>query len=86
MAPELLCNKQYSLKVDVYSFGVVLWEICSRRTPYHDQTTPMAIVKHVVMEKGRPMKALINQGCPEALVTLMEKCWAEDADQRPYFP
>lgn len=25
MAPELLDNKQYSLKVDVYSFGIVLW-------------------------------------------------------------
>lgn len=25
MAPELLMNKQYSLKVDVYSYAVVLW-------------------------------------------------------------
>ena len=25
MAPELLDNKQYSLKVDVYSFAVVMW-------------------------------------------------------------
>lgn len=75
MAPELLTNKQYSLKVDVYSFAIVLWEICSRRTPYHEHATPMAIVRHVVMEKGRPDKGLINAGCPAGVVGLMEECW-----------
>lgn len=60
MAPELLCNKQYSLKVDVYSFGVVLWEICSRRTPYHNIGNQMGIVKHVVLDKGRPLLDLIE--------------------------
>jgi len=35
MAPELLDNRQYSIKVDVYSYAVVLWEICARKTPYN---------------------------------------------------
>lgn len=30
MAPELLENRNYTLKVDVYSYAIVLWEICSR--------------------------------------------------------
>lgn len=61
MAPELLTNKQYSLKVDVYSFAILLWEICCRKTPYHNLPNQMAIVKHVVLEKGRPLLELINK-------------------------
>lgn len=49
MAPELLDNKQYSNKVDIYSFAVVLWEICSRKTPYNELSSPMAIIKHVTI-------------------------------------
>jgi serine/threonine protein kinase len=55
MAPELLSNKQYSLKVDVYSFGVLLWEICARKTPYHNLPNQMDIVRHVLLQKGRPL-------------------------------
>lgn len=49
MAPELLDNKQYSNKVDIYSYAVVLWEICSRKTPYNELSSPMAIIKHVTI-------------------------------------
>jgi serine/threonine protein kinase len=65
MAPELLENKQYSTKIDVYSFGIVLWEICCRRTPYHTLKTPMAIVRHVAVEKQRPLLDLIPSACPK---------------------
>lgn len=76
MAPELLCNKQYSLKVDIYSFSIVMWEICARKTPYHNLKSPMEIVKHVVTEKGRPIIDLVGEGCPRELIELMKKCWS----------
>ena len=64
MAPELLENKQYTSKIDVYSYAIVLWEICSRRTPYHNLKTPMEIVKHVLVGKERPLMELIQKNCP----------------------
>jgi serine/threonine protein kinase len=80
MAPELLDNKQYSIKVDVYSYAVVLWEICARKTPYNELSTPMAIIKHVTIEKKRPNMSMIPPDCPPQLLELMTKCWSHDAN------
>lgn len=85
MAPELLDNKQYSIKVDVYSYAIVLWEICARKTPYNELSNPMAIVKHVTIEKKRPNMASIPPDCPPPMIELMTQCWAEDPNLRPSF-
>ena len=85
MAPELLDNKQYSIKVDIYSFGVVLWEICARKTPYNELSSPMAIIKHVTIEKKRPNMSLIPGDCPEDLLLVMRKCWSHEPSERPSF-
>ncbi len=45
----------------------------------------MAIVKHVVVEKQRPLLELIPKQCPEELIYLMKKCWEQAADNRPNF-
>lgn len=69
MAPELLESKQYSTKVDVYSFGILLWEILARRTPYCDlKTSPMALLKHVAIDKNRPNLEMIGKDCPKDLI------------------
>jgi serine/threonine protein kinase len=78
MAPELLDNKQYSLKVDVYSFAVVMWEICARRTPYFELSNPMAIMKYVTIDKKRPNMTIIDANCPAKLLELIQICWQED--------
>jgi serine/threonine protein kinase len=85
MAPELLDNKQYSIKVDIYSFAVVLWEICSRKTPYSDLSSPMAIIKHVTIEHKRPNLGLVPADCPPDLIELMKNCWSHDPNERPCF-
>jgi serine/threonine protein kinase len=85
MAPELLDNKQYSIKVDVYSFSICLWEICSRRTPYNELSSPMAIIKHVTLEKKRPNLNAIPNDCPPGLIELMKTCWSDEPSQRPSF-
>lgn len=72
MAPELLESKQYSKKVDVYSFGILLWEILARRTPYFHLKSPMAILKHVVIDKQRPSLENISKECPLELIELMK--------------
>lgn len=85
MAPELLDNRQYSIKVDIYSYAVVLWEICARKTPYNELSTPMAIIKHVTMEKKRPNLTVIPPDCPPDLIELMKNCWAHEPHDRPSF-
>lgn len=85
MAPELLEGKQYSIKVDVYSYGILLWEILSRKTPYKNLNSPMAILKYVAIDKKRPSLDLIDSECPKEIIEVMERCWEHEPSKRPDF-
>lgn len=85
MAPEIFENKPYSLKADVFSYAICVWEVLTRQTPYKNLNSPHAIMKFVVLEKGRPDKALIPAQCPKELVSLMNNCWDQDPEKRPSF-
>ena len=85
MAPEVIENKQYTLKADVYSFGIMVWEICTRRIPYEDKKNQMQISFHVTAKKMRPDKSLIPIETPSGLRELMEYCWDHDPNKRPNF-
>lgn len=85
MAPELLENMQYSIKVDIYSYAVVLWEICSRKTPYNEVSAPMAIVRLVTVEKKRPNLTIIPPDCPPTLIEIIKQCWSHEPHDRPSF-
>ena len=84
MAPEVIENKDYSIKADVYSYGIIIWEICARKTPYGDMTQQQ-IWFYVCVKKGRPDKNLIPPHTPKSLITLMEKCWDAEPSNRPSF-
>ena len=57
MAPEIFENKPYTLPADVFSYAICVWEILTRQTPYKNLNSPHAIMKFVVIEKGRPDKS-----------------------------
>ncbi len=84
MPPEVIENKQYSIKADVYSFGIIIWECLTRRTPYSEMSQQQ-ISYHVSVKKGRPDLSLIPKEAPFGLKILMEKCWDEEANLRPSF-
>ena len=84
MAPEVIENKQYTLKADVYSYGIMVWEICTRRTPYEGKS-PQEIALNVAVKKMRPDKNLIPIETPNGLRELMEFCWDQDPNNRPNF-
>eukprot|EP00340_Litonotus_pictus_P000076 CAMPEP_0170523400 /NCGR_PEP_ID=MMETSP0209-20121228/8833_1 /TAXON_ID=665100 ORGANISM="Litonotus pictus, Strain P1" /NCGR_SAMPLE_ID=MMETSP0209 /ASSEMBLY_ACC=CAM_ASM_000301 /LENGTH=1000 /DNA_ID=CAMNT_0010811473 /DNA_START=663 /DNA_END=3665 /DNA_ORIENTATION=- len=84
MAPEVIENKQYSLKADVYSFGIMVWEICSRRTPYEGKNQN-EIAFNVTAKKMRPDKSAIPIETPHGLRELIEFCWDADQNNRPTF-
>ena len=77
MAPEVIENKNYTLKADVFSFGVILkyflflqiiiWEVLVRKTPYHDMTQQQ-ISFYVTIKKGRPDKSLIPNNAPVSVI------------------
>ena len=67
MAPEVIENKQYTLKADVFSFGIIMWEMCTRKTPYSEMSQQQ-ISFYVTVKKGRPDKSLIPHNCPPSVI------------------
>ncbi len=84
MAPEVIENKQYTLKADVYSFGIMVWEICTRKTPYGNMNQQQ-ISFNVITKQLRPDKSQIPLETPSGLKDLMEYCWDHDPNNRPNF-
>jgi serine/threonine protein kinase len=66
MAPEVIENKQYTLKADVFSYGIIIWEILTRKTPYADMSQQQ-ISFYVTVKKGRPDKSIIPHNTPPAV-------------------
>ena len=84
MAPEIFNDTMpYSKASDVFSFGIMLAQVWNERTPYFDChfDTPWALAAHVTAG-NRPT---VLDGCPAALLQLMQQCWAANPAQRPTF-
>eukprot|EP00041_Stephanoeca_diplocostata_P010103 m.160349 g.160349 ORF g.160349 m.160349 type:complete len:568 (-) comp18022_c0_seq1:286-1989(-) len=90
MAPELFLGEPaYHGEVDVYSFGVLMWELVTRRRPWAEIPNQTYLkyftsLKDKVIRGERPHLAP-GAPCSEHYRTLMEKCWSNDASQRPVF-
>ncbi|KOC59164.1 Atrial natriuretic peptide receptor 1 [Habropoda laboriosa] len=94
-APELLRMERRppegSQKGDVYSFGIIVHEIVVRRGPFHlgndCHLSPREIVEGVKRGGGSPLRPAIDESSvEEEVATLMRRCWAQDAADRPDFP
>ncbi|XP_053977333.1 atrial natriuretic peptide receptor 1-like isoform X1 [Hylaeus volcanicus] len=93
-APELLRMERRppegTQKGDVYSFAVIVHEIVVRQGPFYlgdnCDLSPREIVEGVKRGGGSPMRPAIGESSGEEVVaTLMRRCWAEDAADRPDF-
>lgn len=87
VAPEVLSIRKkravYNHKADIFSFGMLLYQMITRRHPYHN-IQPVKIDAKVV--KGdRP--SFIDTYVAEMgfifLTRLMERCWIANPDERP---
>lgn len=80
-APEILVSIPYTKKIDVYSYGIVLWEMLTRRVPFHDKNYENTY-NHVVTCNWR---LPIPHDTPQKLSNLIQKCWSRNPDDRPDF-
>ncbi|XP_015592170.1 atrial natriuretic peptide receptor 1 isoform X4 [Cephus cinctus] len=94
-SPELLRMErpppEGTQKGDVYSFAVIVHEIVVRQGPFYmgddKDLSPKEIVEGVKRGGGSPLRPLIDEAyVEEEVATLMKRCWAQDAADRPDFP
>ncbi|OMO90079.1 hypothetical protein COLO4_19401 [Corchorus olitorius] len=98
MAPEILRKDIHTEKSDVYSFAVSINEMLTGVVPYTDiRATAQA---HTVLEMSyteqqltaavvsgglRPVLAGTASGVPASMLSLIQKCWDVNPENRPSF-
>lgn len=94
IAPELLPltvlpGMPATQKGDVYSFAIILEEIVVRGGPYESARHFLdikTILDRVSGHETTPFRPFIGQrDCPPDILDLMEKCWADNPEERPPF-
>ncbi|KAL0962281.1 hypothetical protein UPYG_G00338050 [Umbra pygmaea] len=92
-APELLraecpspCGTQ---KGDIYSFGIILQELALLKGVFYiegETLSPKEIVERVALGQWPYLRpSLCPESHSEELGQLMQRCWAEDVNERPEF-
>lgn len=81
MAPEVFRHEPYNFKVDQYSFAIVLWQLLTREKPYVDKEQEDA-ARLAAYDFQRPP---IPKGTPKDVLSLIDRCWSEDPEDRPMF-
>lgn len=79
MAPEVALRQPYTEKVDIYSFGMILWQMTSGIVPFAGMYQDEYMEK-VVRGGFRPA---IRDDLPQALISLIERCWDANPFDRP---
>nr|XP_022303100.1 uncharacterized protein LOC111110782 [Crassostrea virginica]XP_022303101.1 uncharacterized protein LOC111110782 [Crassostrea virginica]XP_022303102.1 uncharacterized protein LOC111110782 [Crassostrea virginica] len=87
MAPEVFQGQKYDRSADIFSLAIMMWEMWYGRrvfseSIYADVMTSCQSVKEHVLAGARP-KFTESTPPPKEIQTLLEKCWAEVADDRP---
>mmetsp|Transcript_25785 Transcript_25785/g.76132 ORF Transcript_25785/g.76132 Transcript_25785/m.76132 type:complete len:1240 (-) Transcript_25785:267-3986(-) len=83
MAPELLRGESENTDTsDVYSFGIILYEVYSRKMPYHDMSNLKDVLRHVCDRKIN-LRPPIPESMPKDVAKLMTQSLAVDPTARP---
>uniref|UniRef100_G3NBB2 Mitogen-activated protein kinase kinase kinase 7 n=1 Tax=Gasterosteus aculeatus aculeatus TaxID=481459 RepID=G3NBB2_GASAC len=80
MAPEVFEGSNYSEKCDVFSWGIILWEVITRKKPFDEIGGSAFCIMWAVHRGTRPP---LIKDLPEAIESLMTRCWDKEPSQRP---
>jgi serine/threonine protein kinase len=81
MAPELLKDEEYSVKVDVYAFGILAWEVITQTPAFATITSAQELVNRTVNGLRPPLDQV-----PQKLRDLVTYAWDQVPKSRPGFP
>lgn len=81
MAPEVINGKNYNLKADVFSFGMILWEMRSRKRPFHQFRSRDEVFEKILKKEPLPFDKEISEDLKE----LIQNATNFDPLQRPTF-
>lgn len=80
VAPETFLDGQYLHAGDVYAFSIITYEIYTNERPFNNCDYRKLLIN--LLKGNRPQfKAPI----PECIKKLIEKCWADNPNDRPTF-
>ncbi|HZU99802.1 MAG TPA: serine/threonine-protein kinase, partial [Planctomycetota bacterium] len=79
MAPEQLGGRRVGASADAFALGVILHEALTGALPFPG-TTPLAIFQS--MKAGKSAKAQASKGCPESVLSLLDRALALDPAAR----
>jgi serine/threonine protein kinase len=83
-APEMFEETAYDEKVDVYSYSMVLYEVLCQQVPFEEVTDKARLCLKVLQGQRPSLEALLPD-CPEALSSVMIRCWSPEPSDRPSF-
>ncbi|MEP6989339.1 MAG: protein kinase, partial [bacterium] len=83
MAPEqLMGEEEADHRVDLYAFGCLGYELLTGKSPFHGRTASRLVAAHL-NEVPPPLHSLRADVSP-ALASLIMRCLAKNADERPH--
>ncbi|MBN2371951.1 MAG: protein kinase [Vicinamibacteria bacterium] len=80
MSPEQARGERIDFRSDIYALGVMIFEIFTGQVPFHAETPIATIFKH--LQDPPPLDDAAASGVPAALIPILAKMLAKDADAR----
>jgi serine/threonine protein kinase len=77
-APEVTAGQEYNEKAEIYSTAIIMWEILTRRVPYHN-LNPI----QTALDVCRGTRPAVPADCPADYRGLMASAWHRKPSKRP---
>lgn len=71
---------------DIYSFAMAILELLTGKHPFSDVKRDASVIHRIIVLKRtpqRPDSPEVQRWLTDDLWSLLQQCWAPDADQRP---